>query len=124
MGGRERKLCIDVEEQKDAREKLHILKSTQEQKTIYPQKTQEIRHDANINCTIVSQNINHKTNIAASNTSNIQNMQLDQTSINAERKDPLSSNDMKTLKHKCKAPQKRKQYKHRQTTEQRTEQMH
>ena len=94
VNGRERKKTLqDVEEQKDAREKIHTLISTQEHKTIYPQKTQEIRHDANINCTIVSHNIKHNTNIAASNTSNIQNMQLDQTSINAERKDPLSSND-------------------------------
>ena len=80
--GRERKKTLqDVGEQKDAREKLHTLKSTQQHKTIHPQKTQEIRHDANINCTIVSHNINHNTNIAAHSTSNVQNIQLDETSL-------------------------------------------
>ena len=47
----------------------------------------------NTNCTIVSHNINHDTNIAASSTSNIQNIQLDETPLNAEREDPLSSNE-------------------------------
>ena len=91
---RERKKTLqDVGEQKDAREKLHTLKRTQQHKTTYPKKTQEIGHNANTNWTIVSHNINHNTNIAASSISNIQNIQLDETHINAERKYSLSSNE-------------------------------
>ena len=72
----------------------------------------------------MSHNINHDTNIAASSTSNIQNIQLDETPLNAEREDPLSSNEEEVEAQVQTQQNKRKQYKHRQTTEQRMEQMH
>ena len=62
------------------------------QKT-YPQKKQETGHDANTNCTIVSHNINHDTNIPTSSTSNIQNIQLDETPVHTETEVSLSSNE-------------------------------
>ena len=64
-------------------------------------------------------NIQHDTNIAATSTSNIQNIQLDETRINAEREDPLSSNE-EDMEAQLQTPKKkRKRYKHRQTTEHR-----
>ena len=94
-------------EQKDAIEKLHTSKRTQQHKTTYPKKTQETRHDENINSTIVSHNIQHDTNLAATSTSNIQNIQLDETRINAEREDPLSSNE-EDMEAQLQTPKKKK----------------
>ena len=99
------------------------MKRKQQHKNTYPKKKQETGYDANTNCTIVSHNINHDTNIAASSTSNIQNIQLDETPPpHAEREDPLSSNE--EVEAQVQTQQNnRKQYKHRQTTEWRMEQM-
>ena len=120
-----KKTLQDVGEQKDAREKLHTLKRIHNNtKPSTPKRTQEIRHNANINCTIVSHNINHNTNIAASSTSNIQNIQLDQTSINAERKDPLSSNEEDLEAQVQTPPKKENNTNTDRQVEQRTEQMH
>ena len=47
----------------------------------------------NTNCTIVSHNINHDINITASSTSNIHNIQLDETPVDTETEDSLSSNE-------------------------------
>ena len=119
---RKKTLQNEEEQQQNEREWLHALKRKQH-KNIYPKNKQETGHDANTNCTIVSHSINHDTNIAASSTSNIQNIQLDETPLNAEREDPLSSNDEEVQAQVQTQQNKRKQYKHRQTTEWRTEQM-
>ena len=47
----------------------------------------------NTNCTIVSHNINHDINITASSTTNIHNIQLDETPVDIETEDSLSSNE-------------------------------
>ena len=47
----------------------------------------------NTNCTIVSHNINHDINITASSTSNIHSIQLDETHVDTETEDSLSSNE-------------------------------
>ena len=94
MGSKGRQLCKIRKNNSRMKENLlHTLKRKQQHKNTYPKKKQETGHDANTNCTIVSHNINHDTNIVASSTSNIQNIQLDETPLNAEREDPLSSNE-------------------------------
>ena len=123
MGGRERKLQNDGE-WKDAREKLHTLKRTQQHKTIYPKKTQEtdtmqisiaqLCHTLTKTQTL--QPAVHQTYKIFSWMEPVL-MQKDKTKTHCHQM-------KKILKHKYKSPQKRKQYKHRQTTEQRMEQMH
>ena len=47
----------------------------------------------NTNCIIVSHNINHDINITTSSTSNIHSIQLDETPVDTETEDSLSSNE-------------------------------
>ena len=83
----------------------------------------EIRHNANMNYAIVPQTIGHNPNIIASHISNIQTCMFDETSVNANRDDQLSSNE-EDFEEEVQGWGKTKWYKHRQSTEQRTEQMH
>ena len=77
----------------------------------------------NTNCTIVSHHINHDINITASSTSNIHNIQLDETPVDTETEDSLSSNEEVEAEVQTKKNIRRR-YRKRQTTECRTHQMH
>ena len=90
---RKETLQNEESEQQDERQQLHTLKRKQQHKTTYPKKKQKTGHDANTNCPIVSHNINHDTNIPTSSTSNIQNIKLDETPVDTETEDSLSSNE-------------------------------
>ena len=96
----------------------------QQYKNTFPKKKQETQHDTNTNCTIVSHNINHDTNIPTSSTSNIQNIKLDETPVHTETEESLSSNEDEVEAQVQTQKNIRRQYRKRQTTEWRTEQMH
>ena len=83
----------EEDQQWNERQQLHTFKRKQQHKTTYPKKKQKTGHDANTNCTIVSHNINHDTNIPTCSTSNIQNIQLLETPVDTETEDSLSSNE-------------------------------
>ena len=89
---RKEMLQNEEDQQWDERQQLHPLKRKQH-KTTYPKNKQKTGHDANTNCTIVSHNINHNTNIPTYSTSNIQNIQLFETLVDTETEDSLSSNE-------------------------------
>ena len=95
----------------------------QQHKNTYPKKKQETQHDTNTNCTIVPHNINHDTNIPTSSTSNIQNIKLDETPVHTETEESLSSNEDE-VEAQVQTQKNTRQYRKRQTTEWRTEQMH
>ena len=99
------------------------MKRKQQPKTTYPKKKQGTQHDANTNCTIVSHNINHDTNIPSRSTSNIYNIQLDETPVHTETEVSLSSNEEGVEAHVQTQKNTRKQYRKTQTTEWRIEQM-
>ena len=63
------------------------------------------------------------TNITASSASNIHNIQLDETPVDTETEDSLSSNEEVEVQVETKE-NTRRQYRKRQTTECRTHQMH
>ena len=71
----------------------------------------------------MSHNINHDTNIPTSSTSNIHNIQLDETPVHTETEESLSSNEDEVEAHVQTQKITRRQSKKRQTTEWRTEQM-
>ena len=83
----------EEDQQWNERQQLHTFKRKQQHKTTYPKKKQKTGHDANTNCTIVSHNINHDTNIPTCSTSNIQNIQLLETPVDTETEHSLSSNE-------------------------------
>ena len=71
-------------------------KNVKQKETLYNEGEQhedEREQLHNTNCTIVSHNINHDINITASSTSNIHNIQLDETPVDIETEDSLSSNE-------------------------------
>ena len=80
----------EEDQQWNERQQLHTFKRKQQHKTTYPKKKQKPGHDANTNCTIVSHNINHDTNIPTCSTSNIQWLE---TPVDTETEDSLSSNE-------------------------------
>ena len=70
MLSRGRKLSSEEEQQHGEREQLH-----------------------NTNCTTVQHNNSHDKSSPANSTPNIQNFQLDETPLNAETENPMSSNE-------------------------------
>ena len=121
---RKKTLQNEEDEQKDERQWLHTMKRKQQHKNTYPKKKQETQHDTRTNCTIVPYNINHDTNIPTSITSNIQNIKLDETTVHTETEESLSSNKDEVEAQVQTPKNRRRQYRKRQTTEWRTEQMH
>ena len=95
---KQRKQTLQNEEQQHQEEierlqALRSFKKQQQQKHTYPKKKKITGHNANTNCTIVSSKIDNDTNIVSSSTSNIHNIQLDESPLIAETEDRLCSNE-------------------------------
>ena len=78
-GRREESLKNEEEQQQDEREQLHTLQQKQQHKNTYPKKNKKQDMMQIPLAQLCHTTLNHDTNIAASSTSNIHNIQLDET---------------------------------------------